>query len=449
MEKLYEPFLCDFDGNRCTLSFKPESGDPEVSEVWSSHQPINTQKKPVYDIIHLHDAPPILSVVWIARAADWWSFDLPRKDLEDILNASNLDLAFKYGYFGNQGMRYIHDPTNNKGQSLVCTCRALSMGITWVYDLKDGTTFAVCWSDPFLMPVMKDSLNSIRQLAQYALFPAFVAATALLKELKDSIYRIIDEMERIEIRTRHRDYAKRDWTNAATGDYAALSEQLNGFATRLAILERNKAVLTWILDDLTAFQKRRDTTDALCKSSLEEINKFADKYLGILKDELDGNSIHLPYLSRKIQIQLQVIFHLITSRETRVSIAVAEDSRALASTTKEDSTAMKTLAIVTVTFLPGTFIAALFDIPVFDWEAKTRTAIVSHRFWMYWAVTIPLTLLTILPLVLWTKRTNNFHRAQLARTRKKFVKDIRRLGEDIEDEYSPLESYDVKEKTDV
>lgn len=36
------------------------------------------------------------------------------------------------------------------------------------------------------------------------------------------------------------------------------------------------------------------------------------------------------------------IFHLITSRETRVSIAVAEDSRALASTAKEDSTAMKT-----------------------------------------------------------------------------------------------------------
>lgn len=142
------------------------------------------------------------------------------------------------------------------------------------------------------------------------------------------------------------------------------------------------------------------------------------------------------------------IFHLITSREIRVSIAVAEDSRALASTAKEDSTAMKTLAIVTVTFLPGTFIATLFDIPVFDWEAKTSATIVSHRFWMYWAVTIPLTLLTILPWLLWTKRTNDSHRAELARTRRKFVKDIRRLGEDIEDEYSPLEPYGAGEKVD-
>lgn len=163
------------------------------------------------------------------------------------------------------------------------------------------------------MPVMKGSLNSIRELAQYALFPAFLAATALLRELKDGIYRIIDEMEKIEIRTRHRDDAKRDWTTAARGDYATLSEQLNGFATRLAILERNRAVLNWILDDLTAFQKRRDATDALCKSPLQEVNQLADKYLNILKNELDGNSIHLPYLSRKIQIQLQVVCALTSS----------------------------------------------------------------------------------------------------------------------------------------
>ena len=306
MEELFDPFLCDFDGHKYTLSFRPESGDSEVSEVFSS-QPIITQKKSVSDIIRLNDAPPILSVVWIARAADWWSLDLPRKDLEDILNASNLNLAFNYGYFGNQGMRYVHDPTDGEGQTLVCTCRALSMGITWVYDLQKGTTFAVCWSDPFLIPVLKNSLNGIRTLAPYILFPAFLAVTVLLKELKDSIYRIIDEMEKIEIRTRHRDYAKRDWTNAARGDYAALSEQLNGFATRLAILERNRAVLNWILDDLTAFQKRRDATDALCKSHLQKVNQFADKYLNVLKDELDGNSIHLPYLSQKIQIQLQVV----------------------------------------------------------------------------------------------------------------------------------------------
>lgn len=307
MEELYDPFLHDFDGNKYTLSFRPESDDLEVSEVLSSQQPIITQKRPVPRIIHMDDALPILSVVWIARASDWWSLDVPRNGLDDILNAFNLDLAFKYGYFGNQGMRYVHDLTSKKGQNLVCTCRTLSMGMTWNYDLKNGTAFAVCWSDPFLIPVMKHSLNSIRQLAQYALFPAFLVATALLRELKENIYRIIDEMERIEIRTRHRDYAKRDWASAARGDYAALSEQLSGFATRLAILERNRAVLKSILDELTVFQKRRDTTDVLRKSSLQKANQLADKYLNILKDELDGNSIHLPYLAQKIQIQLQVV----------------------------------------------------------------------------------------------------------------------------------------------
>ena len=95
---------------------------------------------------------------------------------------------------------------------------------------------------------------------------------------------------------------------------------------------------------------------------------------------------------------------------------------------------MKTLAVVTVTFLPGTFVSALFAIPVFDWDAGTNQSIVSSRLWMYWAVTIPLTILTIVPWLLWTRSANRSHRAQLTKTRDEFRKDIRKLGEDVGDE---------------
>jgi hypothetical protein len=51
---------------------------------------------------------------------------------------------------------------------------------------------------------------------------------------------------------------------------------------------------------------------------------------------------------------------------------------------------MKTIAIMTMVFLPATFFAALFAIPTLQWEGPT---VVQPRFWVYWAFTIPCTVL--------------------------------------------------------
>lgn len=42
--------------------------------------------------------------------------------------------------------------------------------------------------------------------------------------------------------------------------------------------------------------------------------------------------------------------------------------------------------------------------PFFDWNAATGSAILNQRFWIYWAVTIPLTLGTVTIWVIWIRR---------------------------------------------
>ena len=65
---------------------------------------------------------------------------------------------------------------------------------------------------------------------------------------------------------------------------------------------------------------------------------------------------------------------------------------------------MKTIAAVTMTFLPGTFIAALFAMPLFRWDAPlSKDGIVSRHFWIYWAVTVPLTIVVLVVGYLWTR----------------------------------------------
>lgn len=54
---------------------------------------------------------------------------------------------------------------------------------------------------------------------------------------------------------------------------------------------------------------------------------------------------------------------------------------------------MKTIAIMTMVFLPGTFLAALFAVPSLDW---TGPKVITSNFWVYWAVTIPFTLVVFI-----------------------------------------------------
>jgi len=55
-----------------------------------------------------------------------------------------------------------------------------------------------------------------------------------------------------------------------------------------------------------------------------------------------------------------------------------------------DSMSMKTIAIMTMGFLPATFYAALFSVPSLQWD---QPSIIGSRFWVYWAFTIPTTML--------------------------------------------------------
>ena len=90
-------------------------------------------------------------------------------------------------------------------------------------------------------------------------------------------------------------------------------------------------------------------------------------------------------------------------RETEMSIGVAQDSRTIALASKHDSTSMKTLAAVTVVFLPGTFVASLFSMTMFDWQDENNHVLTS-KFWIYWAVTVPLTLATVAAWYVWINR---------------------------------------------
>ncbi|KAK7946275.1 uncharacterized protein PG986_010596 [Apiospora aurea] len=99
----------------------------------------------------------------------------------------------------------------------------------------------------------------------------------------------------------------------------------------------------------------------------------------------------------------------------------AEYTAAIAIDTKRDSVAMRTIAALGIVFLPGTFVATLFSVDMFDWgsgggggESASSSATTESSsgvralpgMWIYWAIAIPLTIRTFLVWVLWSRREN-------------------------------------------
>jgi Mg2+ and Co2+ transporter CorA len=71
--------------------------------------------------------------------------------------------------------------------------------------------------------------------------------------------------------------------------------------------------------------------------------------------------------------------------ETNVEIALA---------TNQDSKVMRSIALVTMVFLPGTFFGTVFSMTFFNWSGDGKARISSYL-WIYVVITVVFTLMTV------------------------------------------------------
>ncbi|KAI0436134.1 hypothetical protein F4803DRAFT_543320 [Xylaria telfairii] len=73
-----------------------------------------------------------------------------------------------------------------------------------------------------------------------------------------------------------------------------------------------------------------------------------------------------------------------------------ETSMLLALAASKDSRHMRTIALVTMVFLPGTFFATVFSMTFFNWKPADGESAVSSLFWVYIAFSVVSTVVTLL-----------------------------------------------------
>ncbi|MCJ1466914.1 hypothetical protein MMC07_005536 [Pseudocyphellaria aurata] len=185
-----------------------------------------------------------------------------------------------------------------------------------------------------------------------------------------------------------------------TTDYGLLSKAMHACNTNLIFLDNltnfEVAFGKFIKETMIKFQTMRE------KQSLPPIPADVDDILihniDYLLNAAEMRRYQAQSLHRRSQTQVNVLYSMISQRDSKVNISVAEDSKKIAAAAKRDSLAMKTVSMLTLIFLPGTFVArqqqAIFSAGIFHFD-RAATNIVSDLWWVYFLASGLLTIVTI------------------------------------------------------
>ena len=120
---------------------------------------------------------------------------------------------------------------------------------------------------------------------------------------------------------------------------------------------------------------------------------------------VSSRSFDFQSLPRRIENARATISSLNQQRNEQLNLELTEASFRIAETTLSDAKSMKTIAILTMLLLPGTAVASLFSMNMFNWSAQDGSHIESKWLWIYFVVAVPLTAMILVAWWIWTRQS--------------------------------------------
>ncbi|KAL1844977.1 hypothetical protein VTK73DRAFT_1394 [Phialemonium thermophilum] len=143
--------------------------------------------------------------------------------------------------------------------------------------------------------------------------------------------------------------------------------------------------------------------------------------LDFYRAKLKGIENYAHTTLERLTIQRGALYNIIAQKESKLNLEMAGQQRRLAHASKRDSSSMKTLSLLGAIFLPATYLASLFSMTFFNFGNNDNNngsngnngnnggggdnpPIVSPLIWIYFAITIPITLVIVIVWRWWDRR---------------------------------------------
>jgi hypothetical protein len=168
----------------------------------------------------------------------------------------------------------------------------------------------------------------------------------------------------IEKKTGHHAWERTDsWKTDGTvkgyqQDWYSLSAHLSGVAAVVLVQRaqtiRLQGMFALILEESNRYcSAAKDMGIEYLLPKMKELSnsmQHLEQYLG-------AGILGTAELYERASSQMSALFNMIAQRDQSLSIGIARDLRMLAVESQRDGSSMKTVAVMTMAFLPGTFVA--------------------------------------------------------------------------------------------
>ncbi|KAM3505030.1 hypothetical protein MY11210_008130 [Beauveria gryllotalpidicola] len=183
---------------------------------------------------------------------------------------------------------------------------------------------------------------------------------------------------------------------SAHAELGQLAVRASGSATKLASIDRKSTSMHKVLHFVI---KELDKEASAAGAVLRNAQQLLRHHVGVLEERLEMQPLDTHYTMKRVDIQINALFNLMMQQDNSNGIELAKSSHQIARASYRDSSSMKTLAIVTMFFLPGSFVSAMFSMPMFKWDkADPDSSAIGvgllPQFGLYWVITLPLTIVT-------------------------------------------------------
>ncbi|KAK4160818.1 hypothetical protein QBC43DRAFT_324689 [Cladorrhinum sp. PSN259] len=143
-------------------------------------------------------------------------------------------------------------------------------------------------------------------------------------------------------------------------------------------------------------------------------------------DEYDDKIDECKMMAENLSLAMQTGFNQIARQDSVTNTSISQANTTIALETKRESAQMRSIALLTMVYLPISCVASIFSTSLFDWNPNHGEPIVSEKLWILFALAIPLTALT---LGIWHFNTNRDRKREEKKRRETFRIGVK--GEDF------------------
>ncbi|KAI0523762.1 hypothetical protein F5B22DRAFT_415567 [Xylaria bambusicola] len=268
--------------------------------------------------------------------------------------------------------------------------------LMWSFDRRTRATRAILLSRDF---ISTGELGSLRQLLQLEIrrmhspfLLAWVSLVHLSNWMDSSTYYLLTTIRQLEELTGYGPYGMHTTKSEIPIDQLTQASKNVGYVqVNLANQLRHVTIGQAIASHISS--RKPKLADYAIEPFIGDCEREIDEFhmtTNTLKRSLNDSAAYVYYLQERVKSQNTVVYALMQQADAKINIGLAKASKELAEAAKKDSSSMKSIAIMTMLFLPGTYFAALWAVPSLKWG---QADVIQSDFWVYWAFTLPSTLL--------------------------------------------------------